>query len=139
MAFDGQVPLFPGDSELQQLLHIFKLLGTPTEAEWAGVSKLRDWHEFPAWRKQDLSKHFPTLGADGIDLMELMFAYTPSQRITVRARPQTTCHELTVSLPRMVEKPDYHHQIHQIWELRPDLAITGMAHANADSPLLPSL
>ncbi|KAK9909252.1 hypothetical protein WJX75_009525 [Coccomyxa subellipsoidea] len=79
-----KVPLFPGDSELQQLLHIFKLLGTPTEAEWAGVSKLRDWHEFPAWRKQDLSKHFPTLGADGIDLMELMFAYTPSQRITAR-------------------------------------------------------
>ncbi len=82
------MPLFPGDSELQQLLHIFKLLGTPTEAEWAGVSKLRDWHEFPNWKKQDLSKHFPTLGADGIDLMELMFAYTPSQRITVRDHPR---------------------------------------------------
>ncbi|BDA41628.1 Cyclin-dependent kinase B1-1 [Coccomyxa sp. Obi] len=79
-----KVPLFPGDSELQQLLHIFKLLGTPTEAEWAGVSKLRDWHEFPNWRKQDLNKHFPTLGADGIDLMERMFAYTPSKRITAR-------------------------------------------------------
>ena len=81
-----QVPLFPGDCELRQLLHIFKLLGTPTEAQWAGVSDLRDWHEFPNWRKQDLSKHFPTLGADGIDLMERMFAYTPIQRITVRAR-----------------------------------------------------
>jgi hypothetical protein len=46
------VPLFPGDSELQQLLHIFKLLGTPDEGAWEGVSKLRDWHEFPNWRKQ---------------------------------------------------------------------------------------
>lgn len=86
------MPLFPGDSELQQLLHIFKLLGTPSEAEWAGVSKLRDWHEFPNWRKQDLHKHFPTLGAEGIDLMERMFAYTPSQRISVRRVPSRSLH-----------------------------------------------
>ena len=46
------MPLFPGDSELQQLLHIFKLLGTPDDDTWEGVSKLRDWHEFPNWRKQ---------------------------------------------------------------------------------------
>ena len=51
-----QVALFPGDSELQQLLHIFKLLGTPSEDEWAGVTKLRDWHEFPNWAPQDLTK-----------------------------------------------------------------------------------
>jgi len=36
-------PLFPGDCELQQLLHIFKLLGTPTEDVWPGVTRLRDW------------------------------------------------------------------------------------------------
>ena len=33
-------PLFPGDSELQQLLHIFKLLGTPSESVWPGVTRL---------------------------------------------------------------------------------------------------
>jgi serine/threonine protein kinase len=38
-----QQPLFPGDSEWQQLLHIFKLLGTPNEGVWPGVSRLRDW------------------------------------------------------------------------------------------------
>lgn len=38
-----QTPLFPGDSELQQLLHIFKLLGTPSEDIWPGVTKLKDW------------------------------------------------------------------------------------------------
>lgn len=36
-------PLFPGDSEWQQLLHIFKLMGTPNESMWPGVSRLRDW------------------------------------------------------------------------------------------------
>jgi len=38
-----KAPLFPGDSELQQLLHIFKLLGTPAEGTWPGVTRLRDW------------------------------------------------------------------------------------------------
>ena len=56
MPHQPQVALFPGDSELQQLLHIFKLLGTPSEDEWPGVTKLRDWHEFPDWAPQDLAK-----------------------------------------------------------------------------------
>ena len=38
-----KAPLFPGDSEFQQLLHIFKILGTPNERLWPGVSKFRDW------------------------------------------------------------------------------------------------
>ena len=31
---------------------------------------------------------------------------------------------------RIVEKPDNYYQIQRIRELQPDLAITGMAHAN---------
>ena len=79
------MPLFPGDCELRQLLHIFKLLGTPTEEEWAGVSQLRDWHEFPNWRKQSLAEHFPTLEPAGVDLLDAMFIYDPADRITVRS------------------------------------------------------
>lgn len=33
-------PLFQGDSEIDQIFKIFQLLGTPTEKEWEGVSKL---------------------------------------------------------------------------------------------------
>lgn len=51
----AQQAIFPGDSELQQLLHIFKLLGTPSEEVWPNVTKLRDWHEFPNWHPQNLS------------------------------------------------------------------------------------
>jgi light-independent protochlorophyllide reductase subunit N len=43
---------------------------------------------------------------------------------------ERTCHEMGVPLPRIVEKPDNYHQIQRIRELQPDLAITGMAHAN---------
>ena len=75
--------LLPGDSELQQLLHIFKLLGTPSEEVWPGVTQLRDWHEFPQWHPQDLHKVFPKLCPLGIDLMQKMFEYDPAKRITV--------------------------------------------------------
>lgn len=78
-----QQALFPGDSELQQLLHIFKLLGTPDETTWPGVTALRDWHEFPQWRAQDLQKVFPTLAPEGVALMASMFIYDPAKRISV--------------------------------------------------------
>ena len=74
-------PLFPGDSELQQLLHIFKLLGTPSEDVWPGVTRLRDWHEFPQWKQQDLHKVIPQLDKDGIDLLQKMLVYDPAKRI----------------------------------------------------------
>lgn len=43
---------------------------------------------------------------------------------------ETTCREMGVNVPRIVEKPDNYHQVQRIRELQPDLAITGMAHAN---------
>jgi len=43
---------------------------------------------------------------------------------------QKTCQDMKVCLPRIVEKPDNYNQIQRIRELKPDLAITGMAHAN---------
>ena len=82
-----QVPLFPGDSELQELLHIFKLLGTPTEDTWPGISKLKDWHEFPQWAPSDLRLTFPQLEEAGIDLMQSMFVYNPAERLSVRCQP----------------------------------------------------
>mmetsp|Transcript_18778 Transcript_18778/g.26017 ORF Transcript_18778/g.26017 Transcript_18778/m.26017 type:complete len:329 (+) Transcript_18778:115-1101(+) len=74
-------PLFPGDSELQQLLHIFKLLGTPDETIWPGVSQLRDWHEFPQWKPQSLAEAIPGLNEDGIDLLQKMLVFNPAERI----------------------------------------------------------
>jgi light-independent protochlorophyllide reductase subunit N len=43
---------------------------------------------------------------------------------------QNTCKEMCVPMPRIVEKPDNYNQIQRMRELQPDLAITGMAHAN---------
>lgn len=43
---------------------------------------------------------------------------------------EQTCQEMGVPLPTIVEKPDNYNQIQRIYELKPDLVITGMAHAN---------
>ncbi|KAK4751538.1 hypothetical protein SAY87_005020 [Trapa incisa] len=76
--------LFQGDSELQQLLHIFRLLGTPNEKMWPGVSKLMNWHEYPQWRPQSLSTAVPSLDENGLDLLAQMLQYEPSKRISAK-------------------------------------------------------
>ncbi|KAL5699116.1 cyclin-dependent kinase [Ranunculus cassubicifolius] len=76
--------LFAGDSELQQLLHIFRLLGTPNETVWPGVSKLMNWHEYPQWSPQKLSSSLPNMGEDGLDLLSQMLQYEPSSRISAK-------------------------------------------------------
>jgi len=43
---------------------------------------------------------------------------------------EKTCDDMNVPVPRVVEKPDNYYQIQRIRELKPDLTITGMAHAN---------
>ncbi|KAE9616335.1 putative protein-serine/threonine kinase CMGC-CDK-Pl family [Lupinus albus] len=76
--------LFPGDSEFQQLLSIFKILGTPTEEQWPGVTSLRDWHVYPRWEPQNLARAVPSLGPDGVDLLTKMLKYNPSERISAK-------------------------------------------------------
>ncbi|KAJ3680977.1 hypothetical protein LUZ60_015466 [Juncus effusus] len=76
--------LFAGDSELQQLLHIFRLLGTPSEKEWPGVTNLRDWHEYPRWAPQSLARAVPSLDPLGLHLLEKMLRFDPAERISAK-------------------------------------------------------
>ena len=43
---------------------------------------------------------------------------------------EETCRKKNVMIPRIVEKPDNYNLIDRIYDLSPDLVITGMAHAN---------
>ncbi|KAJ3360794.1 Cyclin-dependent kinase 2 [Kappamyces sp. JEL0680] len=63
--------LFPGDSEIDQLFKIFRILGTPDEDSWPGVTQLPDFKEsFPVWAAKDLSTVFPNLEVAGVELLE---------------------------------------------------------------------
>ncbi|KAG0238278.1 Cyclin-dependent kinase catalytic subunit, partial [Mortierella sp. GBA43] len=78
-------PLFPGDSEIDELFRIFRLRGTPTEDTWPGVTSLKDWKPvFPSWHRQPLEKTLPTLCPEGIDLLDKMIEYDPARRISAK-------------------------------------------------------
>jgi len=85
-------PLFPGDSEIDQLFRIFRLLGTPDETIWPGVTQLQDFNSsFPSW---EVPKNFAdilpdlkasnVLGKEGWHLMSKLLLYDPERRITAR-------------------------------------------------------
>ncbi|XP_042434723.1 cell division control protein 2 homolog A-like [Zingiber officinale] len=81
----NQRPLFPGDSEIDELFKIFSILGTPNEGTWPGVTSLPDFKSaFPKWQPQDLATVVPNLEAPGIDLLSRMLSLDPSKRITAR-------------------------------------------------------
>ncbi|GJM90068.1 hypothetical protein PR202_ga06311 [Eleusine coracana subsp. coracana] len=89
----NQKPLFPGDSEIDELfkifrspLHIFRIMGTPTEESWPGVASLPDYKStFPKWTPVDIASLVPTLEPAGIDLLSKMLCLDPSKRINARA------------------------------------------------------
>ncbi|KAK9457789.1 kinase-like domain-containing protein [Dipodascopsis uninucleata] len=78
-------PLVPGDSEIDEIFKIFRLLGTPDEDVWPGVSLLPDFKTtFPQWSRKDISKHIPALDEDGINLLESLLVYDPACRISAK-------------------------------------------------------
>jgi cyclin-dependent kinase 2 len=76
--------LFEGESEIGLLFCIFRLLGTPTEQMWPGVTSLPDFLcEPPRWPPKDLSTVAP-LFSDGLDLLAKMLQYDPAKRISAK-------------------------------------------------------
>ncbi|KAG7087351.1 hypothetical protein E1B28_013326 [Marasmius oreades] len=84
MALQGH-PLFPGDSEIDQIFKIFRILGTPNEQGWPGVSQLPDYKPtFPQWSRQELSKIVPTLDEAGLDMLKKTLTYDSAKRISAK-------------------------------------------------------
>ncbi|XP_066594574.1 cyclin-dependent kinase 1 [Prorops nasuta] len=79
-------PLFQGDSEIDQLFRIFRILKTPTEEIWPGCTKLTDYKAtFPNWVTNHLKTQVKPLNEDGLDLLQEMLIYDPVRRISARA------------------------------------------------------
>lgn len=78
-------PLFPGDSEIDQLFKIFRQLGTPNESNWKGCTALQDWNSsFPTWPTLSTNKMAPNMDETGLDLLEKFLVYQPKDRITAK-------------------------------------------------------
>jgi light-independent protochlorophyllide reductase subunit N len=72
-----------------------------------------------------------TLACAGMTVLEVGIPYLDTRYQGSELKLLTeTCKEKGLPLPRVVEKPDNYMQVQRIKEMQPDLAITGMAHAN---------
>ena len=79
-------PLFPGDTDQNQLQKIFRVLGTPSAAIWPSITELPDWKpDFKVYDPQPWTSITPTLEAEGMDLMSKFLQYWPDRRISGRA------------------------------------------------------
>ncbi|CAI4222339.1 unnamed protein product [Auanema sp. JU1783] len=79
---------FQGDSEIDQLFKIFKLLGTPSTEIWPEVDLLPNFkHVFPKWKVEDdnLKRTMGPLEDDGVALARDMLSYHPESRITAKS------------------------------------------------------
>lgn len=78
-------PLFHGDSEIDQLFRIFRILGTPDDSVWPGVSQLPDFKpSFPRWNGKPLKQVCPKLSQEGCDLLLEMLVYNPGKRMSAK-------------------------------------------------------
>lgn len=76
-------PLFPGSDVDDQLKRIFKLLGTPTEDSWPGMSQLPEFKQFPLYHpSMTLTQVIPKLSNKGRDLLQRLLLCNPSLRLS---------------------------------------------------------
>ena len=67
----------------------------------------------------------------GIHILEIGIPYLDRHlQATELSLLKRACKKNKKPIPRIVQKPDNYNQIQRIYDFKPDVAITGMAHAN---------
>jgi glycogen synthase kinase 3 beta len=97
-------PIFAGESGIDQLVEIIKVLGTPTRKQIHSMNPdYRDYNKFPSIKRHPWEKLFPAdTPATVLDLMAKMLRYTPSHRILPL---ESLCHPFFDSLKQEHTKP----------------------------------
>lgn len=76
-------PLFPGESGVDQLVEVIKVLGTPTPDEIKAMNEHYTDFRFPVIKPNPWTKVFPPFApADAINLISHLLVYTPTQRFS---------------------------------------------------------
>ena len=74
-------PLFPGESGIDQLVEIIKVLGTPTREQIRTMNPNYMEHKFPQIKPHPFNKVFRKADANAIDLIARLLEYTPTERL----------------------------------------------------------
>ncbi|KAK6463242.1 negative regulator of the PHO system [Scheffersomyces coipomensis] len=90
-------PLFPGTANDDQLIKIFRLMGTPNERTWPGISQYANYKSnWQIFVPQDLRLIVPNLDLMGLNLLQSLLQMRPEARITARqALQHPWFHEIT--------------------------------------------
>ncbi|KAI4245598.1 MAG: hypothetical protein L6R40_002399 [Gallowayella cf. fulva] len=78
-------PLFPGTTNEDQLQKIFRLMGTPSERSWPGITSFPEYK--PGWHvyaTQDLRMILPTVEPAALDLLGRCLQLRPEMRVSAR-------------------------------------------------------
>lgn len=98
-------PYLVGDSDIGQLTKICEFVGTPTESNWPGVTKLKNYvppaQTYPVRDREYYRREFGAAGDDGVDLLMSMLRLDPRRRATCRDILQ---HKWWFSEPRPTSK-----------------------------------
>ncbi|XP_062998789.1 cyclin-dependent kinase 18 [Elgaria multicarinata webbii] len=80
-------PMFPGSAVKEELHLIFRMLGTPTEESWPGITSNEEFkaYNFTQYRAQPLINHVPRLDTEGIDLLTNLLLYEVKRRISAES------------------------------------------------------
>uniref|UniRef100_A0A3P8XR07 cyclin-dependent kinase n=1 Tax=Esox lucius TaxID=8010 RepID=A0A3P8XR07_ESOLU len=77
-------PLFPGSTVEEELHFIFKLLGTPNESTWPGITSNEEFisYNYPRYRADCLQNHTPRLDNEGVELLSKLLQFEGRKRIS---------------------------------------------------------
>jgi len=75
-------PLFPGESGIDQLVEIIKVLGTPTRDQIRTMNPNYMEHKFPQIKPHPFNKVFRKADANFIELISRLLEYTPTERLS---------------------------------------------------------
>jgi serine/threonine protein kinase len=82
--FTGR-PLFPGTTNEDQIVRIFRIMGTPTERTWPGITQLPEYKTtYQMYATQDLHNILPQIDATGINLLQMMLQLRPELRVSAQ-------------------------------------------------------
>ncbi|KAI0693175.1 kinase-like domain-containing protein [Cerioporus squamosus] len=79
-----RTPYLPGETDMDQLKTIFRALGTPTEEDWPGHTKLPDYVPVGQFPRAPLRDLFTAASADCLNLLSKCLIYDPKRRVSAK-------------------------------------------------------
>ncbi|PAA73016.1 hypothetical protein BOX15_Mlig023521g1 [Macrostomum lignano] len=112
-------PLFPGESDIEQLYCVTRVLGTPSEASWPGMGDLPDYNKisFDQLSPVPFEELLPDASQAAVDLLKKFLVYRSDRRVRAGKAlldpyfftEPLPCHHSELPLPALSKTGPLHH------------------------------